>query len=526
MLTPKASYEELYREFRWPNPEFYNIGVNVCDKWAAAAPDRDALIFYDAAGEKTRLTFGALCALSNRLAHALNAAGVKKGDRVGILLPQAPETAYAHIAVYKLAAIALPLFTLFGPEALEYRLSDAAAGTLITNAEGFAKLESFRDRLPGLRTFFLIEPDAPEAQNLRAAMEERPTYFEPVKTRANDPALIIYTSGTTGKPKGALHAHRVLLGHLPGVEMSHDFLPQPGDLIWTPADWAWIGGLIDVLLPALHHGVPVVAHRLAKFSGEAAFAVIKDFGVRNAFLPPTAIKFMRAASMKDPALKLTMRSVASGGEPLGAELLQWGREALGVTINEFYGQTECNMVVSSCAALAPARPGFMGRAVPGHDVQIVDAEGNISPPGVAGSIAVRRGDPVMFLGYWNNSRSDAKQISRRLVDHRRHRGRRRRRLAAVPGARRRHHHFGGLSHRSRRDRGLPDPPPGGADGRGHRQARPGAHRDRQGLCRAQARILAQRGFGAPSSAGLVNVYGARRQGGRLNFHSRQARRSA
>ena len=401
MLTPKAGYDELYREFRWPKPEFYNIGVDVCDKWLAT-PDRDALVFCDAAGQKARLTFGELCALSSRLAHALRAAGVERGDRVGILLPQAPETAYAHIAVYKLGAIALPLFTLFGPEALEYRLSDAAVGTLITNAEGFAKLESIRDRLPELKNIFLIEPDAPEAHNLRAAMEGRPSYFEPVKTRANDPALIIYTSGTTGKPKGALHAHRVLLGHLPGVEMSHDFFPQPGDLIWTPADWAWIGGLIDVLLPALHHGVAVVAHRLAKFSGEAAFAVIKDFGVRNAFLPPTAIKFMRAASVTDPALKLRMRSVASGGEPLGAELLQWGREALGVTINEFYGQTECNMVVSSCAALMPARPGFMGRAVAGHDVQIVDAEGKISPPGVAGAIAVRRGDPVMFLGYWNN----------------------------------------------------------------------------------------------------------------------------
>ena len=199
----------------------------------------------------------------------------------------------------------------------------------------------------------------------------------------------------------------MLLGHLPGVEMSHDLLPQPGDQIWTPADWAWIGGLIDVLLPALHHGVPVVARRFEKFTGEAAFQLIQDFGIRNAFLPPTALKMMRAVPEPEKRWRLAMRSIASGGETLGAELIEWGRRVFGLTINEFYGQTECNMIVSSCARLMPARPGIMGRAAPGHRLAIVDDAGAVVPEGTLGNIAVRRPDPVMFLEYWRNPAATA-----------------------------------------------------------------------------------------------------------------------
>nr|WP_309139602.1 AMP-binding protein [Siccirubricoccus sp. G192] len=230
--------------------------------------------------------------------------------------------------------------------------------------------------------------------------------FTPEDTAADDPALIIYTSGTTGSPKGALHAHRVLLGHLPGVEMPQDLFPKPGDLFWTPADWAWIGGLLDVLLPSLHHGVPVLAHRMTKFDPEVAFRLMAEHGVRNAFLPPTALKMLRA--VPDPArFGQRLRSIGSGGETLGEELLEWGRAAFGCAINEFYGQTECNLVVANCASIMPVKPGCMGRAVPGHAVAVVDATGNPLPPGGPGTIAIRRPDPVMFLGYWNNPEATA-----------------------------------------------------------------------------------------------------------------------
>jgi acetyl-CoA synthetase len=394
MLLPHAStYDELVAGFRWDIPEFYNIGVDVCDRWAAAEPDRVALI--DASANDARqYSYGELRCLSNQTANLLRASGIARGDRIGILLPQTPETAYAHIACYKLGAIAIPLFTLFGAEALEHRLGNSGARGVITDAEGARKLAPLRDQLPELRLVLDIDGD------FHARRVSHSAAFEPVPTRADDPALIIYTSGTTGLPKGALHAHRVLLGHLPGVEMAFDLFPQDGDRIWTPADWAWIGGLLDVLMPALHHGVPVVAKRFDKFSGEAAFELIRAHGIRNAFLPPTALKMMRAVAGPGSGRKVEMRSVASGGETVGAELLAWGREVLGVTINEFYGQTECNMIVSSCAAIMDAVPGVMGRPVPGHQVDVIDTEGRPTPDGVTGMIAAARPDPVMMLGYW------------------------------------------------------------------------------------------------------------------------------
>ena len=402
LLPHGRTYDEIRERFRWDVPERFNIGTDVCDRWAAAEPDRVALIQVAPDLSSAReVTFGELLTLSNRFANLIRSLGVEVGDRVGILLPQSVETAFAHIGTYKAGAIAIPLFGLFGPEALAFRLGDSGARAVVTDRAGAAKVAAIRHELPDLQVILTVDGEPDGCLSLAGAMAVQPETFRPLDTRADDPALIIYTSGTTGQPKGALHAHRVLLGHLPGVEMSHDLLPQPGDRIWTPADWAWIGGLLDVLMPALHHGVPVVACRFEKFSAAGAFTLMERYGVRNAFLPPTALKMMRAAP-ESAGRRLAMRSVASGGETLGAELLAWGREAFGVTINEFYGQTECNMVVSSAATLMEPRPGVMGRAVPGHTVAIVDEGGARLPPGELGAVAIRAPDPVMFLRYWNN----------------------------------------------------------------------------------------------------------------------------
>jgi acetyl-CoA synthetase len=407
MLPQADSYHALRESFAWAVPDCYNIGVDVCDKWATSDPDRIALVYKRRDGRVEEYSFAALRDQSNRLANLLTAQGLARGDRIGILLPQAPETALAHIAAYKMGAIAVPLFSLFGVEALEYRLADCAAAAVVTDKAGAEKLAEIRDRLPALRLVLCIDGAPPGCLDFHALLAQASDDYRPVDTAADDPALIIYTSGTTGQPKGALHAHRVLLGHLPGMEISHDLFPQPGDRIWTPADWAWIGGLLDVLLPAWHHGVTVVAHRFEKFDGEAAFALMADLGVRNAFLPPTALKMLRA--VPDPVRRwnYALRSVASGGETLGAELLDWGRQTFGLTINEFYGQTECNLIVSSCAAIMPPKPGIMGRPVPGHDVAVIDEDGNRLAAGQLGLIAVRRPDPVMFLGYWNNPTATA-----------------------------------------------------------------------------------------------------------------------
>jgi acetyl-CoA synthetase len=401
MLPDIRDYDRLVAAFRWEIPERYNIGVDVCDRWAAAEPERPTILEVAPGGEVAVTTYGALRECSNRLANVLRARGVGPGDRVAVLLPQGAAVPVAHIAVYKLGAVALPLAVLFGIDALAYRLADAGAKALITNGAGVAKLKDIGAVLPDLAV--VLSTDGPDGavEGFAQALEAASPEFAPVDTGPDDPALMIYTSGTTGPAKGALHGHRVLLGHLPGVQMPHEFLPQPGDRLWTPADWAWAGGLLNILLPGLHFGVPVVARKTEKFDPEEAFRLMADMGVRNTFIPPTALRMLRAVPNPRGRFDLSLRTIGSGGEALGAETFAWGREALGLSINEFYGQTECNLVLASCAAIGVARPGAIGRPVPGHIVGVIRDDGTPCEPGELGQIAVARPNPVMFLRYWN-----------------------------------------------------------------------------------------------------------------------------
>jgi acetyl-CoA synthetase len=405
MLIRGSTYSQVYDSFRWNVPKRYNIGVDACDKWAHEK-DRIALIYEDQPGSVRKYSFSDLRSLSNQLANGLKAHGITSGDRVGILLGQCPETAISHLAVFKLGAISLPLFTLFGVDALEYRLADSGARVLITDESSMPKIIEIRDRLTDLKMVIVKGTEEfPGTLEFWKFLKKGADEFTPEETSAEDPALIIYTSGTTGPPKGVLHAHRVLLGHLPGVEFPHNFFPEPGDLFWTPADWSWIGGLMDVLFPSWSHGVPVVARRFRKFQPEDAFELLAAHGIRNSFMPPTALKMMR--NVKDASHKYAydLRSVGSGGETLGQELLDWGERVMGVTINEFYGQTEVNLVVGNCSKVMEIRPGSMGKAIPGHVVDVVDEEGVPVHSGVVGEIAVKAPDPVMFLEYWGNSQA-------------------------------------------------------------------------------------------------------------------------
>jgi len=406
LVPARDSWSAMRRDFRWPRPALYNIAEQACERWARAQPDRLALTYLRPDGELRDYSYIQLSRASSRLANAFAARGVKRGDRVAVLLPQTPETVLTHLAAYKLGAIAVPLFTLFGEDGLHYRLHDSGAKVVITDGANLPKLLNIRDRLPDLKFIYSIDERNAGSfgfwQELGKAADHRPV----APTTLNDPAFISYTSGTTGPPKGALHGHKVLLGHLPGVETHHEGLPQAGDRMWTPADWAWMGGLTNVMLPALSMGVPLVAHRMAKFDPDQAFDLIDRLAIRNVFLPPTALKLMRQTS-GDPA---TLRTVGSGGEALGADLLDWGRSRLGVTINEIYGQTECNLVLGNMSSLDPPRPGSTGRAVPGHEVAILDSSGNALPSGEEGQIAIRRPDPAMFLEYWNNPAKTAEKF--------------------------------------------------------------------------------------------------------------------
>jgi acetyl-CoA synthetase len=398
VLPAARDYGALYRSFRWQIPARYNIGVDVCDRWAEIDPSRTAIFNLGADGAVEEVSYGALREASNRLANALAARGIGRGDRIALLLAQGPAVAVSHIAIYKLGAIALPLAMLFGVDAIAYRLQDSGARALITNAQGLAKLAAGRDVGSSLEFVWSIDGPTDGAEDFNAVLSRAACDFASVATTPDDPALMVYTSGTTGPPKGALHAHRVLLGHLPGIEFPHEFLPQPGDRFWTPADWAWAGGLLNVLLPGLHYGVPVVAQKFDKFDPEQAFAVMAKMGVRNAFIPPTALRMLR--SVPRPNANVRLRSVGSGGEALGAETYEWGKSTLGITINEFYGQTECNLVLASCAAIDVSRPGAIGKPVPGHRVAVIRPDGSRCAAGELGQIAIERPDPVMFLQYW------------------------------------------------------------------------------------------------------------------------------
>lgn len=416
MLTPGKNYAEVYRDFRWRIPEYYNMGVDICDKHVHEGRGGDtALIYEDAAGAITEYSFGDLKKLSNQCANVLAGLGVARGDRVAILLPQSPELGITHIAAYKMGAVALPLFTLFGPEGLSYRLANSAARAVITDSANLEKISQIRDQLPDLAHILVVDvapgkPAPAHAASFWALLDAASDQYRPVETKADDPALIMYTSGTTGPPKGALQAHRTLLGHLPGVEFPGNFFPQPGDRFWTPADWAWAGGLLDVLLPAWHHGVTVVGHRFKKFDPEKAFDLMARHRVRNTFLPPTALKIMRQVPDARARFNFRLRSVAIAGEPVGAELVEWAKEGLGLTINEFFGQTEINLVLGNCADIMEVKSGSMGVPIPGHVVDIVDDDGTVLPVGETGNVAVRRPDPVMFLGYWQNPEATEKKF--------------------------------------------------------------------------------------------------------------------
>jgi acetyl-CoA synthetase len=409
MLQPADDFETLRQGFRWQIPPVFNIADAVCDRHAG--PDnRLALIEERREGEVRRHGFLDLQRGANRLANVLAATGIGRGDRVGILLGQRLETLLAHLAVYKLGAIAMPLFSLFGPEALGFRLADSGARAVITDPAGAGKLAELRSDLPALEQVFATDGGGPGGVDLQAALARAADSFTNVATAADDPAVLIYTSGTTGPPKGALHAHRVLLGHLPGVQLPHDFFPKPGDRFWTPADWAWIGGLFDVLIPSLYFGVPVIAGPGGKFDPNTAVRLMARYEVRNVFLPPTALRLLRQAGVEPLAANVRLRSLASGGEKLGDDVIDWGREAFGLTVNEFYGQTEANLVVGNNARILPLRSGSMGRPIPGHEVAVLGEDGEPAPPGVGGVIAIRRPDPVMFLGYWNNPQATAAKL--------------------------------------------------------------------------------------------------------------------
>jgi acetyl-CoA synthetase len=412
-------YQALYTSFRWLVPKATNIAELCCRRWTTTSADkkRVALYYETEDGQREIWTYGQLQEQANRLSNALTRLGVKRGDRVGIVLPQRPETIIAHLAVYQLGAVTVPLSTLFGPEALEYRLNDSGARIVLADGTSVENVLAVRRKCPQLLHVMALEVESTEVLPWRGLLARQNTEYTPAGTEAGDAAILIYTSGTTGTPKGALLPHAALIGNLPGFVASQNWFPKPDDVFWSPADWAWTGGLMDALLPTLYFGMPLVGYK-GRFSPEKALELMQRYRVTNAFLFPTALKLMMKA-FPEPRQQfdLKLRAVMSAGEAMGETVFEWSRQALGVTVNEMFGQTEMNYVVGNSHEKWPARPGSMGRAYPGHWVAVIDDEGNVVKTGEIGEVAVNRYDmqghldPVFFLGYWGKEEATQQKFT-------------------------------------------------------------------------------------------------------------------
>jgi len=422
-------YATLHQGFGWKVPTFFNMADACCGRWAARPQTAGQIAIREhVAGEGLgrSWSFSQLQDAANRLSRVLDAQGVRPGDRVAIVLPQRFETAVAYMAVLQMGAVAMPLSMLFGPEALSFRIQDSQAAVAIADESAWQALLQARKDCPGLRAVIGVGQAGPEGDlDFEAAIRRQTADFTPVRTRADDPAVLIYTSGTTGNPKGALIPHRALIGNLTGFVCSQNWFgfdpARPGStsdaVFWSPADWAWTGGLMDALLPSLYFGRPIVAFN-GRFSPEAAFEILHTHAVTHTFLFPTALKaMMKAVPQPRVRYRLQLQAIMSAGEAVGDAVFAYCQQQLGVTVNEMFGQTEINYVVGNCSLMWPPKPGSMGKGYPGHQVAVIDESGKRCPPGTPGEVAVNRfdvhgqPDPVFFLGYWNNEEATRHKYS-------------------------------------------------------------------------------------------------------------------
>ena len=424
-------YHSLYQQFTWAVPEVFNIAQVCCHRWATQ-PDATKKIAIRAYFAKTskvtevqHLSYAQLFTQANQLSHVLQRLGVQRGDRVAIVMPQRFETAVAYMAVLQMGAVAMPLSMLFGPEALAYRLQDSAAVVAICDESSIDNIAVVRKQCPTLRTVVGTGAAADRAKvDFAFECAMMPEQFTAAQTKADDGAILIYTSGTTGPPKGALIPHRALIGNLTGFVASQNWFGFDGAsnaeskaVFWSPADWAWTGGLMDALLPTLYFGREIVAFN-GRFTTEVAFDILQSQRVTHTFLFPTALKaMMKAYPHPRQHFKLHLQACMSAGEAVGDAVFAYCHSELGVTLNEMFGQTEINYIVGNCAKFWPAKPNSMGRAYPGHRVAVIDDAGKVCPAGSVGDVAVHRydihghADPVFFLGYWKNEAATHKKYT-------------------------------------------------------------------------------------------------------------------
>lgn len=410
MLTACRSYEEACRTFRWKIPERYNLAFDVCDRQTMGGADghRTALIVEATDGGVERHTFHMLRLLSNRLANALASFGIVPGDRVAMALPAGLEALVTLLAVTKMGAVLVPVPLGLGAEPLGWRLADSGARVAVIDPAAVPALDRTRHRLPDLERVLAVGEGGAGALDLWSVLEASSDAFTPLVTPADHPAFIFYPEGACGTAAGVIHAHRAMAGGLPAVEMSLSFFPQFGDVVWTSADWMGAEALFRAVLPALHHGVPVVA-RSGPFDPAAALDLMSRHGVRILYVPPRHLGALaEAASTRPHAMP---RAITTGPEPIDDALHERVIKVFGVHANEAWGVLESGAVAANLAGLMELRPPSPGRAAPGLSVEAVDERGRPLRAGDRGILAVSPNAPGSFLGYWGDGTGAARRVN-------------------------------------------------------------------------------------------------------------------
>ena len=390
------SYEEIYRSFRWQVPEKFNFATDVIDRLGAER-NRAALYWEDEAGREARYTFWDFSVQSSRFANALKGLGLRKGDPVMIMLPRIPEWFVAFLGALKAGALVIPCTSSLRAKDIRYRAQHSGARALVTTPENATEVEVARRECDDLRE--LISTGSGTAgwhtwSGLLAAAAPQGT---PEVTRSDEPAICFYTSGTTKEPKAVLHSHGYTYAQRFTGLYWLDLRPQ--DLHWTTSDTGWAKAAYGVLFGPWNIGAPVLMYH-GRFEPEKQLRLLEKYQVNVFCAPPTEYRLLVKEDLSRFRLP-HLRHCTGAGEPLNPEVIHAWREAFGLHIYDGYGQTESIITVANLPGME-IRPGSMGKPFPGHDMRVIDADGNEAPTGEAGDLAMRGHPPSLFLEYWKN----------------------------------------------------------------------------------------------------------------------------
>jgi len=403
-MVKKDKYDELYNSFKWEIPKHYNFGFDVVDKWA---DDRTklALISIDRTGKRDRYhTFRDLSVASNKYANALRRIGLKKGDRVLVILQSIPEWYIALIGMFKLGVVPMPGTVLLTSKDIEYRVNRAEACMVITDMNHADIVDGIKKKCPTLKHLMLIDGKRKGWSNYLEEMEKSSYDLTPKevgKTLSDDPMLIYFTSGTTGNPKMVLHTHKYPLGHEVTAKFAQSLTGK--DLHWTISETGWAKAAWGKLFGQMIVGAAVIQWETpGRFDADGLLRAMERYGVTSFCAPPTVYRLLIQMDLSKYNLKL--RHSMSAGEPLNPEVIRVWKDTFGLEIYDFFGQTETVCVLSNYPFM-PIRYGSVGKPTPGHDVRIVNDDGKEMPAGEEGNIAIYLGDerpPGLFQEYWKD----------------------------------------------------------------------------------------------------------------------------